>query len=263
MPAGEWSECLAVSDPTGGPGDLRLRGARRSLPVCGVAAVKKHLRSISGVFPDEPTFPSAERDFGVSRAPRPFLADNPAADGTRRRRVTAINAVHTENQCPAPGRAETIRQLMNTAQAERIGRIAAVAAERIARIPVATPVAAYRNWIEVGFLDRYSSTGLLARHLEKEVDVRFRGVRTPRRSPADHAHRPVGPHPYTPTPLAGHSRRDHRPRPPRRTGTRPHMAIDEAAPHPGAAGPYTESRGDVRCSLLSVPVWGSAGSVAG
>jgi hypothetical protein len=65
-----------------------------------------------------------------------FLADHPAAAETQRRRITAINTVHTENQCPAPGRAEPIRQLLNTARAERVARIAAVAAERIARIPV-------------------------------------------------------------------------------------------------------------------------------
>ncbi|WP_371851597.1 hypothetical protein [Rhodococcus koreensis] len=40
-----------------------------------------------------------------------FLADHPAADGTQRRRITAINAVHTDAQFPAPGRAEMVRQL--------------------------------------------------------------------------------------------------------------------------------------------------------
>ncbi|MFD7010640.1 hypothetical protein [Rhodococcus jostii] len=65
-----------------------------------------------------------------------FLADHPAADGTQRRRITAINTVHTQAGLSAPGRAETIRQVLNTARAERIGRLAAIAAERIARIPV-------------------------------------------------------------------------------------------------------------------------------
>ncbi|MFV9454457.1 hypothetical protein ACNJ7E_13495 [Rhodococcus sp. NM-2] len=65
-----------------------------------------------------------------------FLADHPAADGTQRRRITAINTVHTQAGLSAPGRAETIRQFLNTARAERIGRLAAIAAERIARIPV-------------------------------------------------------------------------------------------------------------------------------
>jgi len=38
VPAGEWSERLTISVPTGGPADLRWRGVRRSLPVCGVTA---------------------------------------------------------------------------------------------------------------------------------------------------------------------------------------------------------------------------------
>ncbi|MFE7419970.1 hypothetical protein [Rhodococcus sp. NPDC057529] len=65
-----------------------------------------------------------------------FLAEHPAADGTQRRRVTGINIVHTQAGLPAPGRAETIRQVLNTARAERIGRLSAVAVALIARIPV-------------------------------------------------------------------------------------------------------------------------------
>ena len=64
-----------------------------------------------------------------------FLADHPAAAGTQRRRVTAINAVHTTNSLPAPGRAETIRQLLNETRAERMERVRSVAWQRIPQIP--------------------------------------------------------------------------------------------------------------------------------
>jgi hypothetical protein len=64
-----------------------------------------------------------------------FLADHPAAAGTQRRRVTAINAVHTEGGVPAPGLAETVRQLLNASRAERLERIRAVAWQRIPQIP--------------------------------------------------------------------------------------------------------------------------------
>ena len=66
-----------------------------------------------------------------------FLADHPAAAGTQRRRVTAINAVHTRGGLPAPGLAETIRQLLNNRRAERLARIRSVAWQRIPRIPTA------------------------------------------------------------------------------------------------------------------------------
>ncbi|EID76970.1 MULTISPECIES: hypothetical protein [Rhodococcus] len=66
-----------------------------------------------------------------------FHADHPAAAGTQRRRVTAINAVHTTHGLPAPGLAETVRQLLNDARAERVERIRAVAWQRIPQIPAA------------------------------------------------------------------------------------------------------------------------------
>lgn len=65
-----------------------------------------------------------------------FLADHPAADGTQRRRITAINAVHTSAGLPAPGRTETIRQLLNTARADRIARVRERVAQVVPRIPV-------------------------------------------------------------------------------------------------------------------------------
>ena len=65
-----------------------------------------------------------------------FLDDHPAADGTQRRRVTAINAVHTRAGVPAPGRAETIRQLLSTARADRLAMVGERVAQVVPRIPV-------------------------------------------------------------------------------------------------------------------------------
>ena len=65
-----------------------------------------------------------------------FLADHPAAEGTQRRRVTAFNAVHTRAGLPAPGRAETIRQLLGTARADRLARVGERVAQVVPRIPV-------------------------------------------------------------------------------------------------------------------------------
>ncbi|PBC39427.1 hypothetical protein CJ179_35970 [Rhodococcus sp. ACS1] len=65
-----------------------------------------------------------------------FLADHPAADGTQRRRVTAINTVHIQAGLLAPGRAETIRQLLNTARADRLARVGERVAQVVPRIPV-------------------------------------------------------------------------------------------------------------------------------
>ncbi|MFZ2178717.1 MAG: hypothetical protein WAW17_32740 [Rhodococcus sp. (in: high G+C Gram-positive bacteria)] len=65
-----------------------------------------------------------------------FLADHPAAHSTQRRRITAINTVHAANGHQSPGRSETIRQMLGAARAERLARVAAVAWQRIPRIPV-------------------------------------------------------------------------------------------------------------------------------
>ncbi|QYB07713.1 hypothetical protein I1A62_26250 [Rhodococcus sp. USK10] len=65
-----------------------------------------------------------------------FLADHSAADGTQRRRVAAINVVHAEAGVPAPGRAETIRQLLSTARADRLARVG----ERVAQVVPGLPV---------------------------------------------------------------------------------------------------------------------------
>ncbi|MBC2644522.1 hypothetical protein H5400_37845 [Rhodococcus wratislaviensis] len=65
-----------------------------------------------------------------------FLADHPAADGTQRRRITAINAVHTGAGLPAPGRAEAIRQLVNAARADRLARVGERVAQVVSQLPV-------------------------------------------------------------------------------------------------------------------------------
>ena len=65
-----------------------------------------------------------------------FLADHPAADGTQRRRVAAINAVHATAGLPAPGRTETIRQLLSTARANRLAWVGERVAQVVPQIPV-------------------------------------------------------------------------------------------------------------------------------
>ncbi|MFD7008021.1 hypothetical protein [Rhodococcus jostii] len=65
-----------------------------------------------------------------------FLDDHPAADGTQRRRVAAINAVHTGAGLPAPGRAETIRQLLNMTRTDRLARVGERVAQVVPRLPV-------------------------------------------------------------------------------------------------------------------------------
>ncbi|MDH6291997.1 hypothetical protein [Rhodococcus opacus] len=74
-----------------------------------------------------PAHPSAQAE---------FLADHPAADGTQRRRVTAINTVHTRAGLPAPGRTETIRQLLNTARADRLARVGERVVQVVPRLPI-------------------------------------------------------------------------------------------------------------------------------
>ncbi|MFC9358718.1 hypothetical protein ACFTZB_19380 [Rhodococcus sp. NPDC057014] len=65
-----------------------------------------------------------------------FLADHPAADGTQRRRVAAVNAVHAGAGLPAPGRAEAIRQLLSIARADRLARVEERVAQVVPRLPV-------------------------------------------------------------------------------------------------------------------------------
>ncbi|EME51261.1 hypothetical protein G352_26062 [Rhodococcus ruber BKS 20-38] len=64
-----------------------------------------------------------------------FLHEHPAAVATQRRRVSAINAVHTDHGYPAPGRTETVRRRLDAARATRLGRLAQLLMERAVELP--------------------------------------------------------------------------------------------------------------------------------
>ncbi|MGW3482702.1 hypothetical protein [Rhodococcus indonesiensis] len=64
-----------------------------------------------------------------------FLREHPAVVGTQRRRLSAINAVHTRHGYPAPGRSEDVRRRLDTARAERLDRLAERLLLRAAELP--------------------------------------------------------------------------------------------------------------------------------
>lgn len=64
-----------------------------------------------------------------------FLREHPAAIGTQRRRVSAINAVHTAGGHQPPGRSETVRRRIDAARAQRLGRTAALLHQMAAQVP--------------------------------------------------------------------------------------------------------------------------------
>lgn len=64
-----------------------------------------------------------------------FVREHPAAIATQRRRISAINAVHTRHGYPAPGHTEEVRRHLNTARAERFDRLAQLLAQRAAELP--------------------------------------------------------------------------------------------------------------------------------
>ncbi|NCL75776.1 hypothetical protein [Rhodococcus sp. YH1] len=64
-----------------------------------------------------------------------FLREHPAAPATQRRRVSAINTVHTRHGHPAPGRSETVRRRLDTARAARFDRLAPLLHRRAAELP--------------------------------------------------------------------------------------------------------------------------------
>lgn len=80
---------------------------------------------------------------GAGREPLPadpvtvaqFIAENPAALATHRRRVTTINTVHRAADHPVPGHADTIRRMLNASRAERLSRLTATVAPIIDRLP--------------------------------------------------------------------------------------------------------------------------------
>ncbi len=64
-----------------------------------------------------------------------FLAAHPAAQGTQRRRVSVVNAVHRVAGHEEPGRAEAVRRAIDGRRAERLAERADTAARAIARLP--------------------------------------------------------------------------------------------------------------------------------
>ena len=64
-----------------------------------------------------------------------FIAENPAALSTQRRRITIFNTVHRAAGHPVPGHADTIRRMVNTSRADRLSRLKAVVSEIIPRLP--------------------------------------------------------------------------------------------------------------------------------
>lgn len=64
-----------------------------------------------------------------------FLHEHPAAVATQRRRLSAINVVHTRHGYPAPGRTETVRRHLDVARAQRLDRLARVLLQRAAELP--------------------------------------------------------------------------------------------------------------------------------
>ncbi|AOD24761.1 hypothetical protein IM25_23780 (plasmid) [Rhodococcus sp. p52] len=64
-----------------------------------------------------------------------FLHEHPAAPTTQRRRLSAINAVHTRHGYPAPGRTETVRRHLDAGRAQRLDRLGCLLVQRAAELP--------------------------------------------------------------------------------------------------------------------------------
>ena len=64
-----------------------------------------------------------------------FLHEHPAAVATQRRRLSAINAVHTGHGYPAPGRTETVRRHLDTTRAQRLDRLGRLLLQRAVELP--------------------------------------------------------------------------------------------------------------------------------
>ncbi len=64
-----------------------------------------------------------------------FLHEHPAAVATQRRRLSAINAVHTGHGYPPPGRTETVRRHLDTTRASRLDRLGRLLVQRAAELP--------------------------------------------------------------------------------------------------------------------------------
>lgn len=64
-----------------------------------------------------------------------FLAEHPAAASTQRARVTAINWHHDHAGLPAPGRSDTIRDVLDARRADRLRLVSELIWQRIPRVP--------------------------------------------------------------------------------------------------------------------------------
>ncbi|MGW5301706.1 hypothetical protein ACWEQV_26065 [Rhodococcus aetherivorans] len=64
-----------------------------------------------------------------------FLHEHPAAPATQRRRLSAINTVHTRHGYPAPGRTETVRRHLDATRARRLDRLARLLLQRAVELP--------------------------------------------------------------------------------------------------------------------------------
>ncbi|MCB8913730.1 hypothetical protein KUG88_26795 [Rhodococcus rhodochrous] len=64
-----------------------------------------------------------------------FLHEHPAAAATQRRRLSAINDVHTRHGYPAPGRTETVRRHLDTTRAQRLDRLSRLLLQRAGELP--------------------------------------------------------------------------------------------------------------------------------
>ncbi|QXU56687.1 hypothetical protein [Rhodococcus sp. LW-XY12] len=64
-----------------------------------------------------------------------FLGEHPAAAATQRRRLSAINTVHTDHGYPPPGRTETVRRHLDTTRASRLDRLGQLLLQRATELP--------------------------------------------------------------------------------------------------------------------------------
>ncbi|UVT27716.1 hypothetical protein NXT08_24785 (plasmid) [Rhodococcus pyridinivorans] len=64
-----------------------------------------------------------------------FLHEHPAAAATQRRRLSAINTVHTGHGYPPPGRTETVRRHLDTTRAQRLERLGRLLVQRAVELP--------------------------------------------------------------------------------------------------------------------------------
>ena len=64
-----------------------------------------------------------------------FVREHPAAAATQRRRLSAINTVHTRHGYPPPGRTETVRRHLDATRAQRSDRLATILLRTATALP--------------------------------------------------------------------------------------------------------------------------------